>query len=374
MICRVAGEDLKVVSFAHFKRTCLALYQRENTDIKDSALVYGCRRCETGAAILQGTLKDLPANIGLINLEEGKKMEKKTATSVAIVLPGWIKSGILADPKILTMTTTDLKPYSKLPIPAAKTSGPCLNCSRSERINACGLCSKCYFAALGKQGPALFEALFDMEEMLKKKPATVAEPEAVTTKEPESRFSHGSGSTTAVDLPAKQPAPNEMIHDLEMELCERNTIIGAAIDVLLADGEEIDDLAVLAHRRIAEIEELRRRDGKKEAVVADGYLPLSGVLVQALDQAQYGKGRDRHANGLPFLQQPIMIETRSVGLGFPAGQARKKILEAINCCESHPDRAIADLLGAINYTAAAILGIQERRQTNTDLPQGAANA
>lgn len=95
-------------------------------------------------------------------------------------------------------------------------------------------------------------------------------------------------------------------------------------------------------------------------VVEPGYGPLFKVLIEAFSQAAAGKGKERHANGLPFLEQPIMVEARMIGLGFPAGQARKKILEAVKTSEKgEHDRAVADLLGAINYCAATILAIRE---------------
>jgi hypothetical protein len=94
-------------------------------------------------------------------------------------------------------------------------------------------------------------------------------------------------------------------------------------------------------------------------VEPDNYKELKMILDRAYLQASVGKGKDRHANGLPFHQQPILVETRSVGIGFPAGQARKKVQEATNCYKDHPERAIADLLGAINYIAAEIIFIEE---------------
>lgn len=96
-----------------------------------------------------------------------------------------------------------------------------------------------------------------------------------------------------------------------------------------------------------------------QVVPYDNYKELKIILDRAYLQASVGKGKDRHANGLPFHQQPILVETRSVGIGFPAGQARKKIQEATNCYKDHPERAIADLLGAINYIAAEIIFIEE---------------
>lgn len=92
-----------------------------------------------------------------------------------------------------------------------------------------------------------------------------------------------------------------------------------------------------------------------------GYEPLAGVLQEALDQAQHGKGKDRHAvtQGVarPFDRQPILEIGRMAGPGFDVGQAMKKAHEA---CELPPDRAVAELLGAINYLAAAVMLIRER--------------
>lgn len=96
------------------------------------------------------------------------------------------------------------------------------------------------------------------------------------------------------------------------------------------------------------------------ASVTPGYEALAATLQEALDQAQFGKGKERHANGQPFERQPIMEIGRMVGLGYPTGQAQKKIQEAVGMFNrDEPDRAVAELLGAINYLAAAILLIRE---------------
>jgi len=95
-----------------------------------------------------------------------------------------------------------------------------------------------------------------------------------------------------------------------------------------------------------------------ELSVETGYEPLAQVLQEALDQAQYGKGKKCHANGKPFLEQPIIAGGRECGEGGLAFQARKKILEALNCKDN--DRAIEDLLGAINYTAAMVIIRREK--------------
>ena len=88
--------------------------------------------------------------------------------------------------------------------------------------------------------------------------------------------------------------------------------------------------------------------------VPEGYESLGLALGEAVAQASRGKGADRHAEkGEPFSDQLIMSIPKRLGPGgecFCLGQALKKI------CESRrlpPDRARAELLGAINYLAAA---------------------
>lgn len=96
--------------------------------------------------------------------------------------------------------------------------------------------------------------------------------------------------------------------------------------------------------------------------MTEPYEPLQRVLSRALEQAAHGKGADRHANGQPFMEQPIMRNSRVAGLGFPTGQALKKIEEAITMAgRGHDPNAVFELLGAINYAAAAILLIEERQ-------------
>lgn len=95
--------------------------------------------------------------------------------------------------------------------------------------------------------------------------------------------------------------------------------------------------------------------------VVDGYKPLAEVLAAALDQAQAGKGKERHANDKPFDRQPIMEIGRMVGLGYQTGQAMKKLQEAVGMtARGQVEAAEREMLGAINYAAAAILLIRER--------------
>ena len=92
----------------------------------------------------------------------------------------------------------------------------------------------------------------------------------------------------------------------------------------------------------------------------DPYAPLWRVLDAAYEQAANGKGKERHANDKPFTAQPIMEIARMVGPGYQLGQAMKKSQEAGGMIQrGQPDRAKAELLGAINYLAACVLLIEE---------------
>ena len=94
-----------------------------------------------------------------------------------------------------------------------------------------------------------------------------------------------------------------------------------------------------------------------------GYHTLQSVLTNALDQAAKGKGKERHANNLPFHQQPIMwIEEHFPD--YQLGQAVKKVHESQNM---QPDAAIREILGAINYLAAKIITIQKRQKLTLEL-------
>ena len=96
--------------------------------------------------------------------------------------------------------------------------------------------------------------------------------------------------------------------------------------------------------------------------VPEGYEALGLALGQAIAQAACGKGADRHAeSGEKFSDQLIMSIPKRLGLGgecFCLGQALKKICESRRLPQA---RARAELLGAVNYLAAAwcLLGGRE---------------
>jgi len=90
--------------------------------------------------------------------------------------------------------------------------------------------------------------------------------------------------------------------------------------------------------------------------VDEGYVSLLEVLIEALNQAQFGKGKRRHGkDGLPFTRQKIinipnsMDDPKSFGLIF---QACKKLQEGQRLSK---DARIRERYGAIIYIAASIL-------------------
>jgi hypothetical protein len=91
-----------------------------------------------------------------------------------------------------------------------------------------------------------------------------------------------------------------------------------------------------------------------------GYEQLAEVLDAALAQAQAGKGKERHAaDGEAFHDQQIVQLCEWMGSTQGAVfQASKKALESTRLDD---DAAERELLGAINYAAAAVLVLRRRR-------------
>ena len=95
--------------------------------------------------------------------------------------------------------------------------------------------------------------------------------------------------------------------------------------------------------------------------IKQGYESLAGVLQRALDQAQDGKGAERHANSLPFHKQPMQTIAAAHGVGFLTGQASKKAEESHGLPAG---RDVAELLGAINYLAGAVIFLEGQRASD----------
>lgn len=95
--------------------------------------------------------------------------------------------------------------------------------------------------------------------------------------------------------------------------------------------------------------------GKLTVLASPGYDCLADVLRRAFEQASAGKGKDRHAQGKPFDQQPMQGICDLVGPAFALGQAMKKAQESLRL---PPDRGVVELLGAINYLAGAVIAME----------------
>ena len=90
--------------------------------------------------------------------------------------------------------------------------------------------------------------------------------------------------------------------------------------------------------------------------VPEGYEPLVETLNEAFRQAAFGKGSSRHAGGRAFLDHPIFSIAEDHGVGFLTGQAVKKLGEAHTLLKLFgSQRAESEILGAIVYSAAAVL-------------------
>ena len=99
-----------------------------------------------------------------------------------------------------------------------------------------------------------------------------------------------------------------------------------------------------------------------------GYEALETVLCAAYNQAANGKGKERHAQDDPFLEQPIMEIGRLLkSIDGELYQAIKKAREGLIMARNgEADRAVREFLGAINYVAAATLLVAEQSGENVD--------
>lgn len=93
-----------------------------------------------------------------------------------------------------------------------------------------------------------------------------------------------------------------------------------------------------------------------------GYERLAAVLQMAHDQAAGGKGKERHANDKPFHEQRMLSISHELGSPYGmAYQACKKISEGLQLGDF--ERTVAELLGAINYTAGIVVYLQDKQPT-----------
>ena len=94
---------------------------------------------------------------------------------------------------------------------------------------------------------------------------------------------------------------------------------------------------------------------EEQLVAAKNYRMLRDVLDRAYAQAAHGKGAERHGQDMPFEDQPMQHLIQLYGPGFALGQAAKKAQEAQRLPKA---RAVAELLGAINYLAGTVIYLE----------------
>ena len=98
-------------------------------------------------------------------------------------------------------------------------------------------------------------------------------------------------------------------------------------------------------------------DPAVDLTAAPGYEQLVQVFAAAHDQAAYGKGKERHANGLPFHEQ--RMQGISDLVGSPDGmvyQLVKKTTEGLQF--DSPEKREHELLGALNYLAGIVIWLR----------------
>lgn len=161
----------------------------------------------------------------------------------------------------------------------------------------------------------------------------------------------------------REDAELDMVVVLRVEDDDGELYTGGLYDVEIDAGCTDDDALVLDAGAGC------RGSGDGVAVVTarrlpatSGYEALAAILDQALAQAQAGKGIERHSRpGEAYQDQRIVqLGEWMDSTAFAIGQACKKALESTRM---PADRARAELLGAINYLAAAVIVIDRRDRT-----------
>ena len=92
----------------------------------------------------------------------------------------------------------------------------------------------------------------------------------------------------------------------------------------------------------------------------DPYQSLVNVLNEAYNRASQGKGKDRHATGEDFSDQPIVTEGKNFYVIGNLQQIRKKCFEILRL---DPERGRNELLDIIVYAAASVIIIDQRKES-----------
>jgi hypothetical protein len=97
------------------------------------------------------------------------------------------------------------------------------------------------------------------------------------------------------------------------------------------------------------------------------YHSLRNVLDMAYDQASAGKGKERHAQSKPFEEQPMQVISEL--LGTHQGLLYQAVKKCQESTRMPTDRAINELLGAIVYTAGAVIQLQKQQAPAAEKPK-----
>lgn len=153
----------------------------------------------------------------------------------------------------------------------------------------------------------------------------------------------------------------QRIHDLVMQLDKKDEDLSS----LLQSNRELSANNARCKEEINLLNgEIRKMQETNDYGVA-GYELLAKVLQGAYNQAALGKGKERHANDLPFHEQKMLSITHQ--LGSPIGlayQVIKKVEEALGL--PTVERQVSELYGAINYTAGIIIYLESRQPTEME--------
>lgn len=134
------------------------------------------------------------------------------------------------------------------------------------------------------------------------------------------------------------------------------SVVEVKIDGLPTDMSAMRECLVAAHGQFAPLEIKQSPAG---FIPADGYEQLFDVLMAAHDQAAHGKGKERHANSLPFHEQ--RMQQISNQLNSPLGmayQVEKKMTEGLDFDD--PERRERELLGAIVYLSGIVVWLRNQ--------------
>jgi len=160
-----------------------------------------------------------------------------------------------------------------------------------------------------------------------------------------------------------------VIDSLQKDVIEKDETIAESKIAIMEVCKERDDKA--EELRVARLELQKYKNDIKMVIdnrqklecllsveLNSKYDSLYKVLLSAYNQAANGKGKERHQlnNDEPFEKQKICEIARRLSVDYNLGQAVKKIYESKRLTDG---RDIAELYGAINYIAAAIIVKQE---------------